>query len=156
MRRAAVATAVISAIAIVGALGLGGVATAQSNKPLTKKQFIKQADKICLTVRQQGDEIAARYFGALGPDEQPDVATLAAFWAEYGPLVQGEIDDLRALREPKADRKKVKKLLVGVQAGLDSVTEDPAVLFTAAPFARADRLAQAYGFKVCGASDSND
>ena len=154
MRRAAATAAVIGAIAMVGALGLGGVATAQSNKPLTKKQFIKQADKICLAVQQQGDGI---YAAVLADNEGgSDADAITALWAEYGPLVQGEIKDLRALREPKADRKKVTKLLAAVQSGLDTITEDPTVLLTGTPFATADRLAQTYGFKVCGASDSNN
>lgn len=150
MRRVAATTAAISAIALVGALGLGGVATAQTNKPLTKKQFIKQADKICLVSATTANELAEQYFGDLTVGEQPDAAGLAAFWAEYGPIVQQEIDDIRALREPKADRKKVAKLLAAVQKSLDTITADPSVLLESEPFAKPDRLAQAYGFKVCG------
>lgn len=151
MRRAATA---ISAIALVGTLGLGGVATAHNDEPLTKKQFIKQADKVCLAVQKQGDEIYTR---VLADNEGgSDEAAITALWAEYGPLVQQEIKDIRALREPKADRKKVAKLLAAVQSGLNTITDDPTVLLTGTPFAKADRLAQTYGFKVCGASDSNN
>jgi hypothetical protein len=132
-------------------LALAGVATAEGDNPLTKQQFIKKADKICRAAETQGDQAAEQYFAALGPNEEPDIATLTAFIGAYGPVVQGEIDDIRALDEPKADRKKVKKILGAVQDALDTITEDPSVLLDSSPFAKADKLAQAYGLKVCGA-----
>ena len=150
MRRAAATTAVISAIAIVGALGFGGVATARSNKALTKKQFIKQADKVCLAAMKQGNEIYARVIADYEGGD--DAAANAAVWVEYGPVVQREVDDIRSLREPRADRKKVNKLLAAVQDALDTVTADTSVLSTSQPFAKADRLAQNYGFKICGSN----
>jgi hypothetical protein len=156
MRRAAVPTALVSALVLVSTLALGSVASAGSDQPLTKKQFIKQSDKICLATQRQADQLAGQYFGALPAGQDPDLATLTAFWEAYAPVVEGEIDDLRALKEPNADRKKVKQLLKAVQSGVDTVTDDPAVLFTGTPFANADRLARAYGFKVCGTSDSNN
>jgi hypothetical protein len=142
----------VGALVIVSTFALGGVATAHGDEPLTKKQFIKQGDQVCLDVEAQADQLAAQYFGALPSGQDPDLVTLTAFWEAYAPVVDGEIDDLRALDEPKADRKRVKKLLAAVQDGVDTVTDDPAVLFDSEPFAKADRLAQAYGFKVCGAS----
>jgi hypothetical protein len=149
VRRAAATTAV-GAIAIVSALALGGIASAGNDTQLTRKQFIKKADKICLATATEANQIAQQYFGALGPDEDPDPETLAAFWDEYGPVVQDEIDDIRALNEPNADRRKVKKILAAVQDALDTVIDDASVLLDSAPFAKADALAQAYGFKVCG------
>ena len=145
---------VVVALGLVGALGLADGASAAvdaKRKPLPKKAFIKEADKICLQAQTLQNDAANQYFADLGPNQTPDAATLEAFWGESGPVVQQEIDSIRALPAPSADKKRIKKILDAVQRGLDAVTEDVTVLLSGAPFAKADKLAQAYGFKVCGA-----
>ncbi len=148
---------VLVTLSMVGALagaGSAGATVADKKKPLTKKAFIKEADKICLQAATLQNEIAQDYFADLPPGENPDLETLSAFWEEDAPIVQQMIDSIRALNEPKADKKKVKKILDAVQRGLDEIEEDPAVLLTEAPFAEADELAKSYGFKVCGADNA--
>jgi hypothetical protein len=150
VRRAAAA---VSAISIVSALALGGVAGAAGDKPLTKKQFIKQADKYCAAGNDALGVLGQTYFAGLGKNEQPDPATIAAFWVGARPILEAEISDIRALAEPKADAKTVKKILSAVQDAVDGIDADPQTAFTGNPFAKADRLARRYGLKVCGASN---
>jgi len=142
---------VVSAVSIAGALVLGGVATAASSKPLTKKQFMKQADKICAAGNKATNALAQQTFGNLGPNERPDAATFAKFWAAAKAVLEVQIKEIRALNEPKADKQQVKKILAAVQAGIAEVDADLQAAETGTPFAKADKLAQQYGLKVCGA-----
>jgi hypothetical protein len=148
VRRAAV---VVSAISITSTLVLGGVATAAGDKPLTKKQFIKKADKICTAGNTATNELAQQTFGQLGPNERPTAATLATFWAAARVVLKTQVDEIGALNEPKGDTKQVKKLLAAVRAAIAAIDADVQAIVTGSPFAKADKLAQRYGLKVCGA-----
>ena len=135
-------------MSIASALVLGGVATADSNKPLTKKQFIKKADRICTAGNIASNEIAKQSFGK---GEQPTTATLAKFWAAARVVLKTQVDEIGALNEPKGDTKQVKKILAAVRAAIATVDADEQSVATGSPFAKADKLAQRYGLKVCGA-----
>ena len=152
-------TALLVALSLVGAVGLvgsAGASVAEKKKPLTKKAFIKEADKICL----QGNTLVEEIFDEqpdLAPGEEPDAAFFEAFWEEAGPVLQQEVDSVDALNEPKADKKKIKKMLDALQDGIDEINDDPSLLFeqdSLDPFDKASQLAQDYGFKVCGADDA--
>jgi hypothetical protein len=83
------------------------------------------------------------------------IATITAFWNEAKPVLQGSVDDIRALREPKADTKQVNRILDAVEHVIARVDADPTVLpesDTSNVFAKPDKLARKYGFKVCGSS----
>jgi hypothetical protein len=145
----ATTTAVISAIAILCVLGLGGVAAADGDEPLTKKQFIREADNVCRRARARTRRLEAKFFGDW-KDPKLDPATLAAFVEANAPVIQNAIDRVRALEEPKADRKRVNRMLDALQGELDAVADDPSALLVSDPDVESDHLAQAYGFAVCG------
>jgi hypothetical protein len=143
-----------SALTMIGALALGGVAAAGSSKPLTKRQFIKQADKICQAGNTKANALAQQYFAGLGPNDKVDPASIAAFWRKVRPILLREVKGIRALHEPKADTKTVNKILAAVKQAVATTDVDPRALLTGDAFAEPDRLSQKYGLKVCGASSS--
>jgi hypothetical protein len=148
------ATTAVGATVIAVAVAFGGIAAASGNKQLTKKQFIKQADKICKAFDDEQNQVAEQYFANTPQNQQPDPATITAFWTAIKPAFEQQIDDIRALREPKSDTKAIKRLLAAVEAGSKKVDADPPAALTGQPFAKADKLAKQYGFKICGSENA--
>jgi hypothetical protein len=147
------ARATFVAVALAAVVALGSVAAA-SGQPLTKKQFIKQADKICAAGDKANNALAEQYFGNLPKNAKPDPATVTAFWAAAKPGLVDQINAIDALAEPKADHKQVAKILAAVRAAIKKVDADPnAALSSNSAFSKADKLARQYGFKVCGSNN---
>jgi len=129
--------------------GVSG-ATGASGAPLTKEQFIAQADAICKKGNDTIDQAAGQVFGG----QQPSAAQIEQFANDTAiPAIQQEIDGISALTPPAGDEDQIQAILDAVNSGLDQVRQDPQSLATsdnAGPFAEADQLANDYGLKVCG------
>jgi hypothetical protein len=125
-------------------------ATGASGTPLTKDQFIQQADAICKQGNETIDAAASQVFGG----QQPTAAQIEQFANETAiPAIQEELDGISALTPPAGDEDEVQAILAAVGQGLDAVKQDPQQLAAsdnAGPFAEANQLAQDYGLKVCG------
>jgi hypothetical protein len=125
--------------------------TAAAKPPLTKAQFLAQGNAICT----QGNKNLAAPEKALGTS--PTEAQFVAFI--NGPFkteVQRQIDAIRALNAPSADKATVKHIFDLAQSELDSVTSNPKAAESASvsPFKAFSTAAHAYGLTVC-ASESN-
>jgi hypothetical protein len=134
----------IAAVVFTGA-GCGG-----GDDTLTKAEFIKQADAICMKAHNAFEKAFNQTFSG---NQQPSQAQLSKF-AENTlvPGVQGQIDDIRDLNPPSADEDQVDALIEAVQDGVNKIKADPTIL---APTVRADplkkghQLAKDYGLKEC-------
>jgi hypothetical protein len=124
--------------------GLGR--SAKSTKPLTKAQFISQADALC-------DAAAVAASSALQPfanirNGSPSSQEIAAFITAYATVVQNQIKQTQALKPPKRDQSKITKMLQETQTALNAVKANPQLLGKSPnPFLAADTLARAYGLE---------
>jgi hypothetical protein len=153
LRRAVAAVAPLLVALLVAGCGSSSSSsssTAAAKPQLTKAQFIAQGNAICA----QGNKNLAGPEKALGTS--PTDAQFAAFLT--GPFkseVQRQIDAIRALDAPSAEKATVKHIFDLAQSELDQVTGDPnaAKTATASPFKEFGTAAHAYGLTAC-ASES--
>ena len=125
--------------------------TEATGEPLSKEEFIAQADQICSEGDAQIDQAAGETFaeGEPTPEEEEAFVTDTAL-----PNIQGQIDGIRALTPPEGDEKDVAAILDAAQTAIDEAEEDPSLLGPGGegsdPFAKASKLAQDYGLEDCG------
>jgi hypothetical protein len=134
-----------------GATGATGAATGE---PLTKDEFIAQADAVCKAGDKKIDAAAKETFSGGG---QPSQADQEAFVTDdVIPNVQDEVDGIAALTPPEGDEDEVSAIVDSAQDAIDQIESDPSALTEGAsaddPFAEANQLAKEYGLKVCGQS----
>lgn len=122
----------------------GGVRSSRSAKsktPLTKEQFIAQANALC--------DAAATASAALGVQPALHIVSTPGFVS----IVQRQIDRTRALVPPVHDRSTVEKFLSANQDELNSLKTNPSALGQKrSPFSTADALARAYGLEGAAGS----
>lgn len=132
----------------VGAAGCGSTNSGSTTTVvLTKKEFVKQGDAIC--ARADGAQEVAFQRAILNPvkgqskEEQIVKAGL--------PPVKREVDELAKLSAPAGDEEEVAELITALRAGLKVAEEDSEAVVSGKgePFAKAAKLARAYGFKAC-------
>lgn len=136
-------TAATTTTTEAGATGATGAATGE---PLTKAEFIKQADAACTA----GDKRIDAAFRDLGSGQPSDQEIEQVVTDTVVPEIQGEIDAIRALTPPEGDEDEVSAILDAAQEALDEIEQDPSSLQSGNPFKEANQLGQDYGLKVCG------
>ena len=116
-------------------------------EPLSKTEFVAQAEEICSEGNKEL-ESAAEEFSA-----QPSQEEITQFAEdELVPNLQQQHDDIAALGAPEGDEDQVQAILDSLQQGIDAVEEDPASLLSSDdPFSEASDLAEAYGLPKCAA-----
>ena len=126
-------------------LGLVAFAGAASAKTVDRDAYVEQADTICDRTVEQTDAIVED----LGLDPSDQDARVAG--RKVLALGRTELDQLRALPAPAKDAARLAAVYRAVERGWDRVDAKPNVLFDEpGPFAKATKLADAYGFEVCG------
>jgi hypothetical protein len=132
---------------LVGASGCGA---SQSDQPeVTKSQFIKRGNSIC--VETENEELGrASLYSKKHPNFQRADLILPALVL---PLKK-ELKELESLGIPDGDEKTVEAIFQALQEGIKDAEAHPgdALNPTKNPFARANKLATAYGVKDCGRS----
>ena len=142
--------AAVLAIAAIGC-GSGGDSTEAA---LTKAQFIKRGDAIC-TAAQAKKTKAVQAWGEKPANKGKTLADwslkeLSQVYSSVAlPPIKEAADELAALSPPAGDAQ-AQKLVKALDSAVESVEEKPIRAIKDAPYASADRMAQAYGFKVCG------
>lgn len=129
--------------------GVSG-ATGASGAPLSKEQFVAQADAICKDASQQ---IKSQAGQTLSQSSSPN--EIAAFTTNVLIPKQEEISDqIRALTPPEGDEDQVSAILDAVDSALQRVKDDPDLQAdpqaAEAEFTDADQLATDYGLEECG------
>jgi hypothetical protein len=130
-----------------GASGASGASGPSGSAALSKPDFIKQADAICKTGNKATDAAGQ----ALG--QNPSSAQVEQFVKTgLAPALQTEFDAIGKLTPPAGDEDKVQAILDAAQNGLDEIKSDPSKLTDKndTSFDEANKLASAYGLKVCG------
>jgi hypothetical protein len=119
---------------------------------LTKPEYIAEGDQICAEGTARIAKEALDRYG----DTQPSLEEIDEFAREVvAPVLQEQVDQLRALPPPKGDDETVAAIYAEVQEGIDALREDPSLLASPASggaFNDANRLAQDYGFRQCGSA----
>jgi hypothetical protein len=132
---------------IVG--GCGSSSKSPTNKStttaaLSRSQFLAQGNAICA----RGNQSLGAADKALG--NQPSKAQITRFVAStFAPVIQSQIDGLRALGAPSSDRAAVSNMLDTAQTDLNKIKGDPALLASGAGFTEFARLAHPYGLTAC-------
>lgn len=158
-------TYLISAVAAIAALLLGGCGGSEGSEisvetgSLTKAQFIEKAEAIC----DEGDERFQdelsdflRRNSDLGSSRSEREATAEELVDTiYLPIQEEQIDRITALGAPSGDQEEIAAILEAFREGLEEAESHPlrfvrAASVTYLPFDRATKLAEAYGFTVCG------
>jgi hypothetical protein len=133
-----------------GASGASG-ATGASGAPLSKSEFVSQANAVC---KQGNAEINKAGQSQFGSGQKPSQADQEKFATDTAiPNIQSQIDGIKALTPPAGDEDQVNAIIAAAQSDLDKAKADPSVLTDQGPsdpFADANKLANAYGLTVCG------
>ena len=139
------ATTTSTTAAATGATG----ATGPTGEPLTKDEFIAQADAICESSDKDIEAAAEDLFsGGANPGQAEEEAFVTGTLV---PGVQQQLDAIRALTPPEGDEDEVNAVLDSAQEGLDELEDDPSLLGTPQnPLNESTKLAKEYGFEACG------
>jgi hypothetical protein len=134
---------VASTISFALVLALSGSAFAE---PLSEKEWRQAANSACDEFQEDRSAILPESGLAATTREQALPYVEAAV-----PLYEGLIDSIKSLEEPKARRKKVKKLLAALRSAVATVQNNPLAAFSAFddPFAKANRAAKKLRLASC-------
>ena len=114
---------------------------------LTKVAFLAKGNAICAQGTKRIERVGITFFK--NPGRPTSKETIAFAQQVAVPTAQSELDQLRALRPPKADEVTVKTLLDKSQAAVDRVKNDPSLLGRPNGSDEANALARAYGLTAC-------
>ena len=144
----------LAAIAVLAAAGCGGDDTSP------KDRYISSADGICNEARQVSTAMQQQIQQVMA---QGNVAGAAQVINQYQPEYRRHLDRLAALAPPKGDEARVKAVVAAMNESADDVAAesralagndqqlfDQVVASSRAHQAHARKLAQDYGYKVCG------
>jgi len=143
--------------ALVAAVAIGGCGGDQpapppspdQPAPLTKQEFLFEADRICFAVESQIEAAADDLAGSRGPDPAQVRRVVKRIVV---PKLHSEVDAIRLLEPPRADRAEVERILEATERGSEALRRDPLAVLDGVPagLRRAERLARAYGSSECG------
>ncbi len=129
---------------------------------LTKDEYLQRANAICAASNAQADLIFLEVTADLPDEPTPQQVNEAV--VEIGtrttPIIEAQLDDLRALRAPEGDEDTLAVLFDDVEAAQeefvqlaeDAAAGDQAAFRAEDPFADVDQRAIQYGLTVCGES----
>lgn len=136
------------------AAGCGSGGEDSTASPLTKAQFVKQADAICDKREKEKNVAILAYVEEknLNParklsqeDQETVVKDLGA------PPLAAMIEELDALGAPSGDEEQVDAIVEAFEVALEEAEADPASVVPGSdPFDEADELAGKYGLEECG------
>jgi len=147
------ALAVLVALAaLVAGCGGGSDTTDSATVTLTKTEFVKQGDAICEEASEDNQAEAEEFAKDNGFDlEKASKEQLEeAVGAVLVPSLEKQAEELEALGAPKGDEKQVEEIVVALEDATGEIEDDPSLIFKAKTLQKANQLAEAYGFKVCG------
>jgi hypothetical protein len=147
------------AVVVTSALLVLGACRSGDNNLLTKDEFVKQGNAVCVTL---GQEIDAASKTAFPQGTEPDTATVKKFVKEtFVPTVKKTIDGLDALKPPKELQKQVDALISHSRDVLAKVEKqadtDPTAIFSYEndPFADVNKEAGNIGLTGCANSNNS-
>ena len=151
MRTAAAVTLAVAALASgCGSDDEEGGFSPVVSDPLSKVEFLRQADEICHSAESQ-IEAAADDLVTDEEDPTPQEVEEVAI-SIVVPALESEVAAIDALGAPEGDEETVEAILDATRAGISEIESDPQSLLDGPPpsLAEAERLARAYGSQQCG------
>ncbi|HEY0391754.1 MAG TPA: hypothetical protein VGC63_08600 [Solirubrobacterales bacterium] len=153
----AFSAALMAVTLILAGCGSGNESTAkQGSDSASKADFVREADSVCANGGKQTESEYAAYIKENKITSKTGLTTaqFAAIRSEIlVPALRRQLGELRALEVPAGEGDEVNAYLDAVEEGLKKVEEaDPKTAVESTPtlLVNADRLANEYGFKVCG------
>ena len=151
MRRTT-ATALAVAALIAGCGGDeddGGFSPVVSG-PVSKLEFLRQADEICVSTESRIEAAADDLVTAKKDPAPAEVESVAL--EIVVPALESEVAAIGALGAPEGDEAEVQAILDATEAGIAEIEADPQALLDGAPesLRRAEMLASRYGSRQCG------
>lgn len=138
----------LAALALIAA-GCGGDDGDDGGTPLTKEEFITQADEICATGDEEINATANEQFGEL--EEEPPVDEQEAFLSDVvAPNYEDQLAQIRELSPPEEDAEQIDELLSALEDLIAQLRDEPATVLEATEPPEASTLAQDYGLQNCG------
>jgi hypothetical protein len=118
--------------------------------PVSKVEFLRQADEICHSTESR-IEAAADDLVTSKEDPTPEEVEEVALGIVV-PALEAEIAAIGALGAPKGDEATVQAILDATQAGIEEVKADPQALLDGPTdsLVEAEQLARHYGSQQCG------
>ena len=146
------AVAVLVALAALVAGCGGGGDTTDETVTLTKAEFIKQGDAICKEANEENEAEAEEFAEENGFTlEKASKEQLEEAVGEVlVPSLNRQTEELDALGAPEGDEDEVEAIIVSVEDAADEIEDDPGLVFEEKTLEKPNKLAKAYGFKVCG------
>jgi hypothetical protein len=141
-------TAFLATTALIAGCGGSG------NDSISRAEYIKQADTICVKDREkrfgEASAYARSHASKLSKLTQPEEGE--ALLAEvFLPGMRKQIEDLEALEVPDADSAKIRAFFAAMQRGIAKIEAEPDVSKVAEgkTFSEANKLGGEYGFVEC-------
>ena len=123
-----------------------------SSAPLTKQQFVAQANQLCQERLKEKDEAVETAIKELPPRvvQRPTPKTLAIFVEQaIFPAYEKLIGQLGQLNAPQGDEATVEKIMAKYEASLKIAEAQPADAMKNDLFKNANNTARAYGLALC-------
>jgi hypothetical protein len=157
-------------LVIAVTVGLFVTSCGDDTEPLSKAEFVEQADAICQTTNDQAEPVFDAAFADIDDPDDPAtqdlmIDTFAQAMDELMPLYEQQLDDLAALDAPTEDKELIETLLADFDDALSEYSDviDAALagdeqartslLGDVDPFSDVNRQAREYGMTVCGAEE---
>lgn len=147
------ALAVLVALAaLVAGCGGGDDTTDEATVTLTKTEFIKQGDAICKEANEENEAEAEEYAEENGFTlEKASKDELEEAVADVlVPSLEKQAEELDALGAPEGDEETVEAIVTALEDSTAEIEDDPGLIFSGKSLEKANKLAENYGFKVCG------
>lgn len=149
--------AAVAAIALIGA-GCGGGSDStegtESTSSLSKVEFVKKGNTICAENEKEIQTGIEKFVKEhkLSEKKQPSEGELKELSEVLLPIVESQIDEIRALGSPSGDEKEVEAILSAAEKGVEEVEKKPSVIGEpgGGPFTKANKLSVEYGLTKCG------
>ena len=151
LKRPGYLSAIVLALALAGCGGGDATTTGGFTEPppLTKAEFLAEADRICFSAESQIEAAADDY----AKGDEPDPAEVKRIVTKVVvPKLRGEASTIALLDPPPEDAEEVQAILQATERGADALEEDPLIALDGIPpdLREAERLARAYGSEECG------
>lgn len=150
-KKSSIALLVSAAIA-ASLLGCGGGSESGTadTPPLTKTQYVRQANEVCQAGLHKKDQQVKAAAERQGQEVLADPEAAQSLIEEAVIPTYGEtISQLKQLNPPANDKGTVAKMIGDYDAALQETKSDPVAAFQKNPFAKANEVAADYGLTSC-------
>jgi hypothetical protein len=139
-------------IAAVGAgWGCGGSDGEATSEPLTKAEFIKQANALCLKInREELADAAAWKKSYPGGVAEAEAHADDALRTVIVPYMRRKAEELGALEPPAEDRAKIDRMVRNLSRASETLDDEGLEALTQSGALEFRQEATAYGLKSCG------